>query len=244
MKKKVILCCPTVTRPAAPFLEALQASIPILHDAGWEEGSVYEIGCPYIGAARSKMLRKAMDTDADVFVFLDHDLSWAPHDLLRLIKTEGDVVAGTYRFKREPEEYMGYIIPGDKGRPIVRDDGAVLMHSIPAGFLKVTREAVRTFMRRYPGLLYGEPDRYHIDLFNHGAIDGVWYGEDYAFAKRWREAGGHVWCMPNLDLVHHAIGFKDGQTVYTPFAGNYHYWLARCPGGTLDPKREMEKEAA
>lgn len=30
------------------------------------------------------MLRKALDAQADVIVFIDHDVSWAPGDLLKL----------------------------------------------------------------------------------------------------------------------------------------------------------------
>ena len=62
---------------------------------------VHEVGSPYISAARATMLRKALDAKADVIVFIDHDLSWRPGDLLKLIETTGDVVGGTYRFKQD-----------------------------------------------------------------------------------------------------------------------------------------------
>lgn len=245
--KKVIFCCPTVTRPAAPFMESLRDSVPLLYQSGWEEGSVYEIGCPYISAARAMMLRKALDTDAGVFVFLDHDLSWAREDLKILIETPGDVVAGNYRYKKPdaPEEYMGYILPGAEGRPIVRPDGAVMMHSMPAGFLKVTRNAVRAFMRAYPDLMYGEPERPHIDIFNHGARGGVWWGEDFSFTDRWRASGGVVWCVPHLDITHHAIGFdkETRETTYTPYPGNFHRWLATLPGGSLHKPKSTPRAA-
>lgn len=225
-QKKVIFCIPTISKPYPAMLASLEASIPMIRGAGWDEASVYEIGCCYVSVARAKILRKALDAKADVIVFLDHDLSWDPEDLLLLIEAPGDVICGTYRYKREPEQYMGAIFPGADGRPIVRDDGCVLMHSMPAGFLKLTRSAVQAFMRAYPELLYGDPDNYSVDLFNHGAIDGVWMGEDYAFAKRWREKCGHIWCLPHLNIVHHG---PDG----TPYPGNYHYWLARQKGGSL-----------
>ena len=95
MQRKVIFCTPTVTRPFAPFLAAMEASIPLIIEAGWDEGSAYKVGCPYISHARSEMTRQALDAKADVIVYIDHDLSWAPGDLLRLIETEGPVVAGT-----------------------------------------------------------------------------------------------------------------------------------------------------
>ena len=230
-KPKVVLCVPTVTRPAQPCLDAIAASVPVL-DGICEHFIVNEIGCPYISAARAYMLRKALDVKADVIVFIDHDLSWEPDDLRLLIETPGEVVSGNYRYKRDEEAYMGTIIPAPDGKPIVREDGAILMHSVPAGFLKVTRGAVQAFMRAYPELLYGEPDAYWVDLFNHGAHDGVWWGEDFAFSRRWREQGGKIWCVPQLTITHHAISFKEGHTYYTPYAGNFGLWLAGCPGGS------------
>lgn len=222
MTKKVIFCIPTIKRPYQQTLDSLKASIPLIQAAGWEDGLVNEIGCPYISAARSTMLRKALDAQADVIVFIDHDVAWEPGDLLKLIETEGEVVSGLYRFKKEPEEFMGSLIPNEDGTPIVREDGALLAHSIPAGFLKITKSAVNKFIEAYPELLYGERHKPHIDLFNHGAHNFVWYGEDYAFSRRWREKCGKIWVVPDLNLTHH--GDK-------PYPGNFHQFMLRQPGG-------------
>lgn len=223
-KGKVIFCIPTITKPYQVTLDSLDASIPLITAAGWEEGMVSEVGCPYISAARSIMLRKALDAKADVIVFIDHDLGWKPEDLLTLIETEGDVVAGTYRFKKPGDFYMGAPLPDLNGSPIVREDGAVKGHSIPAGFLKITKQAVNRFIKSYPELTYGDAYAPHIDLFNHGAHEGVWYGEDYAFSRRWRELGGDIWIVPNLNIDHY--------TSDTRYVGNYHQWLMRQPGGS------------
>ena len=119
---------------------------------------------------------------------------------------------------------MGSIIPDVHNRPQVRKDGAIKAHSIPAGFLKVTRQGVNKFMEAYPELCYGERIAPGVDLFNHGVIEGIWYGEDYAFAKRWREKCGDIWIVPDLSITHHL-----GET---PFPGNFHRYLLRLPGGS------------
>ena len=219
---KVVFCIPTVTRPYPQTLAALEDSCALLTDAGIDHYMVAEVGNPYISGARSAMLRKALDAKADVIVFIDHDVSWKPSDLLKLIQTEGDVVAGLYRFKKDEEHYMG-VLDDDEGRVKVREDGAIKATRVPAGFLKVTREAVNRFMKAYPHLLYGEPCAPSVDLFNHGAHKGAWWGEDYAFCRNWVDAGGEIWVVPDLDLTH------NGDKAYP---GNYHRFLMRQPGGS------------
>lgn len=107
MKKKVVFCVPTMKRPYQQLLDSLKASVELLGE--YDHYLVNEIGCPYISGARATMLRKALDIKADIIVFLDHDLSWNPQDLLKLIETDGDVVAGLYRFKKPEEVYMGVL---------------------------------------------------------------------------------------------------------------------------------------
>lgn len=222
IKKHVVLCVPTLTRPFQQTLDAIRASIPALEAAGWQHSMVNEIGCPYISAARATMLRKALDAKATVVVFIDHDMSWPSHDLVRLIETEGDVVCGTYRFKKDEEDYMGALV--DSEYPITRPDGCVKMAWGPAGFLKVTRDAVNRIIAAFPDLCYGEKCAPSIDLFQHGAHKGTWWGEDAAFGRRWNELGGELWCIPDLKLTHHSAD--------TAYPGNYHEFLLRQPGGS------------
>jgi glycosyltransferase involved in cell wall biosynthesis len=231
-KKKVVFCVPILHRPYPQFIASLEASIPLIHAAGWQEELVQEIDNPYIGGARAKMLRKALDHEATVIVFLDYDLEWPAPELLRLIETNGEVIAGTYRCKIEEEQYMGAVYSGPDGSPIVRADGCIQAAVAPAGFLKITADAVDMFMSAYPELCYGA--RYHpsVDLFNHGAHNQLYWGEDYAFCRRWREKCGEVWIKPDLSLVHWS-GDK-------PHPGNFHEFLRRQPGGDLDPARTIQ----
>lgn len=223
---KVVFCIPTVTRPYKVCLDSLRASIPLLDAAGWEHGMVVEVGCPYISAARATLLRKALDAKADVIVFIDHDISWKPSDLLKLIETKGDVIAGLYRIKEAGGKFMGMIDDVDT-RPVVREDGCIRATAVPAGFLKITRRTVNEFMKAYPELIFGERCTPFIDLFNHGAYNGAWWGEDYAFSRNWRAMGEEIWIVPDLDLTHHSA---DGASYH----GNYHEFMLRQPGGSKE----------
>lgn len=221
---KVVFCTPSLAGPTAPYVRALEASIPLIKEAGWQEGYAQEIGNPYISAARSGLTRKALDASADVLVYLDYDLSWRPEDLLKLIETPGDVVAGTYRYKKPAEEYMGHVYTLADGTPQCRSDGCIKASRAPAGFLKLTRYAIDIFMRAYPELTYGPKSNPSVDLFNHGAHEGVWYGEDYAFCRNWENAGGEIWIVPDLNIDHH----RGDET----FKGNFHHYLRRLAART------------
>jgi glycosyltransferase involved in cell wall biosynthesis len=224
MTKKVVFCIPTLKRPFQCMLDSLKASIQAIEADGWDHAMVSEVGCPYISAARSTMLRKALDAKADVIVFIDHDLSWENDALLKLINTEGAVVSGTYRFKKDDEEYMGVINDDVNYLPITRSDGCISGYRIPAGFLKITKEAVDRFMTEYPDLCYGPKYNLSVDLFNHGAHKGKWWGEDYSFSRNWIDKCGEIWIVPDLDLHHH--------TEEKVYKGNFHKFLLAQPGGS------------
>jgi glycosyltransferase involved in cell wall biosynthesis len=216
---KVVFCTLFLgDKPTGPFINSLKECLPAVEAAGFTHALVQEANCPYISAARTKLLRKAMDAEADLIVFLDYDVSWTPEAMVKLLKAKGDVVSGTYRKKLDDKiEYMGSLEIKPDGDLISREDGALLAFCVPAGFLKLTRTAINKFAKAYPELVFGEVMKPDLDLFNHGVIDGCWYGEDYAFSKRWRECGGQIWLLPDLDLDH-----NKGDTCYK---GNFHNYL-------------------
>jgi glycosyltransferase involved in cell wall biosynthesis len=223
-KRKVIICTPTISKPFPEYLASLERSVPALDAAGFDHGVVFTVGCPYISHARATMTRKAMDAKADIVVYIDHDVSWNPEDLLRLIMTDGDVVGGTYRFKKDEETYMGTVLTDARGYPVCRGDGCISAQWMPAGFLKVTKEGIDKFMHSYPELIYGPHFNPSVDLFNHGAHDRLWYGEDYAFSRNYTAKCGPIWLVPDLDLTHHSSD--------KAYPGNFHRHLLRRPGGS------------
>lgn len=223
----VVICTPTVKAPYPAYLDALEASVPDLDAHGIRHASVFSIGSPYISCARAELLRKAMDARADIVVFIDHDLSWDPEDIRLLVRTPGDVVAGVYRFKTPEESYMGVIHADPSGRPQTRADGCIRAALAPAGFLKITKEAVHRFMAAYPELCFGPHFNRSVDLFNHGAHADQWWGEDYAFCRRWTAMGEALWIAPDLSLTHHG---DDG----TAHRGNFMDFLMRQPGGARE----------
>lgn len=230
---KVIFCTPSLAGPTKPYIKALEDSVPLIVAAGWDEGYAQEIRNSYISGARASLCHRALKAGADVVIYLDYDLSWRPQDLLTLLETPGDVVAGTYRFKQhDVEEYMGTVHSDQTGRPLCRSDGCIKASRVPAGFLKITKEAVAKFAAGYPHLVFGPPDDQQVDLFNHGAHKGLWYGEDYAFSRNWLDLGEEIWIVPNLNIDHHEPGKTEpggARSADRVFEGNFHKFLLKQP---------------
>lgn len=218
---KVVVCTPSLVGLTEHYKQSLAASVPALHAAGIEDGLALQFKNSYISNAMANLTASAIESGAEILVYIDYDMSWEPNDLLKLIETPGNVVGATYRFKEEREEYMGVIHTDQNNRPIVRQDGCLHAVWLPTGFMKVTRKAVEKFTKAYPNLKFGPT---HIDLFNHGAYKGAWWGQDAAFCRNWNDIGGKVWCVPDITITH-----WDGDK---PYPGNFHEFLLRQPGGS------------
>lgn len=237
MGTKVAIATPSLAGPTVPYMDSLKACVAPLREAGYEVFSEQNVGCPYISESRAKMLRQALDKKADVIIFIDYDISWTPKDILKILSIDAEVVAGTYRYKDDEESYMGILENDKHNRAVTRSDGCIKALCAPAGFLVVTPKAVNRFMTKFPELCYGAKYNLHVDLFNHGAYEGTWWGEDYAFSRRFREAGGEVLIYPDLDLTHNSPD--------KAYPGNFHNFLRRQPGGDLSPEfLESQKSAA
>ncbi len=244
LKKKVVFCMPVNRgqKPHPKTIESLENTIPLLIERGWEEGFCNTSGNPYISGARAELTRKALSAGATDIFYLDYDLAWEPEGLLKVLEADGDVVCGTYRTKESDPSvvtYMGAIYSGPDERPLIREDGCIKARVVPAGFLRVKIRAIDMFMRAYPKLCYGPQYQLSVDLFNHGAHNRLWWGEDYAFARNYIAAGGEIWIVPDIQLDHwnHWIGTEPGAEVYR---GNFHEFLMNQPGSSRDLEREEQ----
>ena len=245
---KVALCIPTRKEPFPQMVEAVDRSIASIKAAGHVVGASTVAGSAYISWAAGLLVAKAMLWGADAAVLIEEDMSFGEDALLKLIETPGDVVAGNYRYKSDIVEYMGFpLLAGDAGgaydKPIlsegerstmlIRKDGCIVGKSAPAGFLKITRQCVERFRRAYPDAICDDTRQgtEFTDLFKHGGHNGVWYGQDFAFCRRWRDCGETVWIQPDLDISH---WIKKDDGTYVEYAGNYRKHLIEKHGVEFD----------
>lgn len=220
------------------MVASLSEAIVALKAAGHESRLEVLAGSCYVQVARNELLHRFMDSGSDVAVFWDDDVSLAGADVLRLVEAPDDVVAACYRYKTEEEDYPVVVRCDDEGVPITRADGCIDAVGVPAGMLAVKRGCIEQMQAGYPQQRYfkREKDGTVIeglyDLFPQGLKEGQWVGEDFAFCRLWTDLGGKIWVIPDIDTVHHA---------WKAFAGNYHRFLLRQPGGSEGPPWELRK---
>lgn len=214
-----------------PFINSLNAAGRLLKERGYTPNKGAVFGDPYIQKARNTLVKQFLASSNDTFFFIADDIEFQPKDVLKVIKTPGDVVAGVYRTKQNEPHYPVGIIGGIDGVPLTRSDGCIRATRVQTGFLKINRCVFERIILNYPGLAYygvrdGKPVNIAHDFFPQGVYKHTWIGEDYAFCDLWTGIGGEIWIVPDMDLTHY-----EGKIGYR---GNYHTHLMCRPGGKLN----------
>jgi len=182
--------------------------------AGVEVATAFLPGCSLISVARNELAQQFMDSDSDVMVFVDSDVSWDAGDLIRLATRPVDLVGGAYRLKKSEEAYPVAWL--DRAE-LWAENGLLEVKHIPTGFMAIKRPVFEAFQKKYPERKYTNQGRKAFCYFHCPYEDGILWGEDSRFCHEWREMGGKVWLDPELSLLH-----TGGQQY---FPGHIGKWL-------------------
>lgn len=193
---------------------------------------------PYIQKARNDLASQFLKSKCDTLVFVADDIEYKAEDLLKLIETPGDVVAGAYRLKSDEEEYPVRIHVGPHRVALTREDGCILASRVQTGFLRINRVVFERLIEGYPelgywGLKNGEKTNIAHDFFPQGVRNHRWIGEDYAFCDLWTGLGEKIWLIPDIDLTHY-----EGEIGYP---GNFHEYLKKRPGGINEAQGKIDR---
>jgi hypothetical protein len=180
--------------------------------AGVELQTAFVPGCSLITQARNQAVAEFLKSDADRMVFIDSDLEWEPGALLKIAAAPVDFCGGAYRYKSEPEGYPVSWLD----RPELWADpktGLIEVAMLPGGFISLSRSVFGRLKEAHPDRRYS----FHGEVFQAFFHCPPGDGEDGAFCRDWRDAGGQIWLDPTLTLTH-----VDGAQKYT---GNIGNWL-------------------
>ena len=162
--------------------------------------------------------------------FVDADIHWNPHDVLKLLKHDKDIIGGIYPQKAYDWSKIGQ---GDKAKLMMYNlntknaktkikDGLISVKYIATGFMMIKRQVLLDMIKLYPSLKYKddinccngdkEAEKYLYALFDCNIVNDRYLSEDYLFCERWLKMGNEVFADVSIDLIH--IGMH-------PFVGNF-----------------------
>lgn len=165
---------------------------------------------------RNGIVKRFIDSPADVLVFIDSDMIYQPETVEKLINAPFDVSVANYRGKSANVRYMA---------EAEREDGEVIGTTFAGDtWIKTTRAGtgLMAIKRRTiehvatQELAYTDQGVNCHAIFDFCLLNGEYHGEDYTFCRRVEEAGGQIFILADAEIGH------IGDTVYF---GNYHEHL-------------------
>lgn len=212
----------------SPYITSLVNSINLLHTTGIPY-TYYEVsGDSYVDRAKNSLIHRFLkDDDYSHILMIDSDESWELEGFKRLLKDimyGFEIVGGLYPCKNNWEFYGGVPLYAEDGRVLGKevpeeDIRVIDMWCIPGGFICYSKEAfdkTRPLLKSYQAPETGE---WILEAFKCNIEEnGGRIGEDVYFQQRYKEAGGKVWCEPNMTVTH--FGVKG-------WTGNYQEFLLK-----------------
>lgn len=193
MKRVAILTPSYDGSVSIEYSSSLAKSVMLLSDNGYHLEHIYINGEAIVQSARNKLFFNAYHKDYDCVVWIDSDIEWNPEDLLKLVKSNLDVVGATYRRKTIKELYVAKISNLIKG-DIIEVDG------IGFGFLKMSRNVIDALWNTNESY---EDDRSMCkNVFEVTVDSGHMYSEDYVACKKIKDLGFNVYLDKTVNLSH------------------------------------------
>ena len=216
----VFLATPAYSGLSAPYTQSLFSSHQVLleNDIPCHLEILTE-NC-HVDDGRNMLVRNFLESDCEQLVFLDTDLSWKANDLLKLVQSERDIVAGIYPLKSNNESYPVRLFHGEQ---YATDDGLLSVEGVPTGFLKIRRNVIESLAEKansYKGLNEGS-ERLEIPIIFERTLEGSnRWGGDYTFCLKALADGFSIYIDPEMSFTH--FGESEWSGRYGDYLRNYN----------------------
>jgi hypothetical protein len=161
-------------------------------------------------AERNRIVEAFWVSDCTHLLCIDSDLGWPAQAIPAMLKTGKEFVAGLYPARGAENTFLFRPITHDNGS-IVTEKHLLKMECVPAGFMLIAKSAIKKMREKHQDL-YFEPkikDKINSDsgycFFNTGVWNGEFWGEDYVFCRKAREAGIEIWVDPYIQFNHAGV---------------------------------------
>jgi len=207
--KKVMIATPAYDGSVhVPYAIALSETTMLLLNNGVQVAYNITTSGSLLVAERNRILKLFMQSDATHLLCIDSDLGWVPQFVLKMLLADKEFIAGVYP-GRDGKTFTFRTFNNDDSS-IVEENGLLKMQYIPAGFMLMTRSVIEKLMKKFPEL-YFEPKHESMKkengwlFFNTELWDGEFWGEDYVFCRKAREAGVDIWVDPLIPFDHAGV---------------------------------------
>lgn len=182
----------------------------VLEMNGYETIVRVPVGSSLLVADRNRLVELFWQSGADYMLCIDNDIGFDARVLLKMLDSKKDFVAGVYPSRDNS---------GFNFRPVTEEDGRIVMcpetkllkmQYIPAGFMLISRNVIETMRETYPELWYSPKDprsqkESAFCFFDTEVWEGEFWGEDYVFCRRARQAGFDIWVDPLIEFDHAGV---------------------------------------
>lgn len=204
---KIFIATPAFDgRVHVPYAVALSETVSLLNAYSIKVQFCITTSGSLLVAERNRLIKRFLESDCTHLLCIDSDLGWPAQAVKALLDHDMDFVAGLYPARGEDVFLFRPVFNEDKS--IVKNDKNLLkMNYIPAGFMLIKRQVLEKMCEVYPQLYFKPKSKENeheaaFCFFNTELMDGEFWGEDYVFCRRVREAGFDIWVDPLIEFDH------------------------------------------
>lgn len=210
----------------AGYMQSIFHLIGLLNSRGHQTIFLTVLNESLISRARNDIARNFLQSDADVLLFIDADITFQAEDIYEMLMLNEDVIGSAvplrkmnwrslhegivaYEGKEHPNKFGKYFnFNTDTAEEIydaVIDKKPFEVLRIGTAILSIKREVfeqMKEIVPVYYSNNQGEEPLQSWDFFPIYVQDEILISEDFSFCNRWREMGNKVMAVGHYDIVH------------------------------------------
>lgn len=199
----------------------------LLLSKDWQFQYQFISGETIISFARNLLANDFLNTDSTHLLFLDADMSCNPHDIVRMVEENVDIVGGVYPFKMLHWDWVEHAVkngitakdlathstnyvftPLQHTSRFLDSEDLKEVESVGTGYMLIKRhvfETMKPHVKTYISEQYGNYGNQYYSFFNILVKNNISYGEDNLFCQDWRNLGGKIFVAPYAKAKHYGM---------------------------------------
>jgi hypothetical protein len=206
--KSIFIATPAFSgQVTIPYALSMSETIFSLRMHGYEVTTQVVSSGSLLVAERNRLVQAFWDSECDYMFCIDADLGWPVQAVLAMLDQDKEFICGVYPARGSKGKEFTFRPVKNSDNTIVQEKHLLQMEYVPAGFMIIQRSAIAKMRDKFPELYYcpkqalNNPEPGYC-FFDTQLWEGEFWGEDYVFCRRAREAGVEIWCDPLIEFDH------------------------------------------